>query len=89
MFHEEGESTDVTGTEVVVKASIIEANGSLTSPAKLKPELDERSSYFIMPVCRGCVPKIASTMWFETSRADLKSSVKGIFKFFSCAASRC
>ena len=37
MFHDEGASTDVTGTDVVVRASMITEKGSLTSPAKLNP----------------------------------------------------
>lgn len=40
MFHEEGASTDVTGTELVANASMIIENGSLTSPVKLKPALE-------------------------------------------------
>ena len=37
MFQDEGASTDVTGTDVVVRASMIKEKGSLTSPAKLNP----------------------------------------------------
>jgi len=37
MFHEDGASTEVTGTVVLSKASITGENGSRTSPEKLKP----------------------------------------------------
>lgn len=38
MFHEEGASTDVTGSLVSSSALITAGNGSRTSPEKLKPE---------------------------------------------------
>lgn len=37
IFQDEGASTDVTGTDVVVSVSMVEEKGSLTSPAKLNP----------------------------------------------------
>lgn len=37
MFHDEGASTEVTGTLVSSRAAITAGNGSLISPEKLKP----------------------------------------------------
>lgn len=37
IFHEDGASTDVTGTDVSCKACMTAPNGSLTSPEKLNP----------------------------------------------------
>lgn len=37
IFHEEGASTEVTGTVLISKASMTAENGSLTSPEKLNP----------------------------------------------------
>lgn len=37
MFHEEGASTDVTGTEDDSRAEMMVGNGSRISPEKLKP----------------------------------------------------
>ena len=37
MFHDEGASTDVTGTLVSAMASMTAGKGSRTSPEKLKP----------------------------------------------------
>ena len=87
MFHEDGASTDVTGIEAVVKASIIAENGSLTSPAKLKPnEISFHTIFTSFP--RGSIPKMASTTWLVLWRAEWKSFVKGMFRFFSWVASR-
>lgn len=41
MLHEEGASTAVTGTFVFSKAVMTAANGSLTSPEKLKPSVHQ------------------------------------------------
>lgn len=41
MSQDEGASTDVTGTSVSCRACIIALNGSLTSPEKLNPRMQE------------------------------------------------
>jgi hypothetical protein len=38
MFQDEGASTDVTGIEVVERASMTEGKGSRTSPENEKPD---------------------------------------------------
>lgn len=49
MFHEEGASTDVTGTEDDSRAEMIAGKGSRISPEKLKPARWIRSeSYKIL-----------------------------------------
>jgi hypothetical protein len=39
MFHEDGTSTEVTGTVAFSKAAMTEGNGSRIFPEKLKPAL--------------------------------------------------
>ena len=42
MLQEEGASTDVTGNNVFLIASMTEGNGSRTSPEKLNPEVNQQ-----------------------------------------------
>jgi hypothetical protein len=86
IFHDDGASTDVTGSLVSSRALITAGNGSRTSPVKEKPigkcyTLSWHSN-------QGDKPKIASTMWSDSLRAEGKSSVKGTLRFFSCVARR-
>lgn len=64
MFQEEGASTDVTGTEVVERASMTEGKGSRTSPENEKPKTDRCVNDFKKResgIGRNRIPNIAST----------------------------
>lgn len=45
MFHDDGASTEVTGSDVFVMASMTPENGSRTSPEKLKPMLESAQAF--------------------------------------------
>lgn len=85
MFHDEGASTDVTGSFVSSRALMTEGNGSRTSPVKEKPERWVRTESL---TGGGRVPKIASTRWSDSFREAWKSVVKGTFRFLSWVARR-
>ena len=61
IFHEDGASTEVTGTEVLSNASITAGNGSRTSPEKLKPVINKMSNDAEITYLLTGLPKIAST----------------------------
>jgi hypothetical protein len=61
IFHEDGASTEVTGTEVLSKASITGGNGSRISPEKLKPENGKMTDYVEGKSMLTGLPKMAST----------------------------
>lgn len=91
MFQDEGASTDVTGMEVVERASMTEGNGSRTSPENEKPGRVNDFEWRRGLEGEGIgdeLPNIASTTWSVSLRAAGKSSVNGILKFLSCVERR-
>jgi hypothetical protein len=85
IFQEDGASTDVTDRWVSSKALITAGKGSRTSPEKEKPFEVSRVN---QQTGRGG-PKIASTIWSVSLRAEGKSSVNGTERFLSCVVRRC
>lgn len=66
IFHDEGASTDVTGSLVSSRALITAGKGSRTSPVKEKPIGDQGLAW----MWTRDEPKIASTRWSDSSRAE-------------------
>ena len=85
MLHDDGASTDNTGTLLVSIAIIESLKGFRTSPEKLKPM---RREFQVRRRDLNVIPKMASTTWSVVFKEPPKSSVKGISKFFSCIARR-
>jgi len=88
IFHDDGASTERTGTFVSRRASMMEGNGSLTSPEKLKPWYMSQRWRVRHTRCGGDVPNIASTTWSVSLSAARKSSVNGISKSSNCLDNR-
>lgn len=86
ILHEEGASTAVTGTLLFSRAVMTAANGSLTSPEKLKPEKSQYISESDGQIIHK--PKIESTTWSVFFNAPSKSSVNGTPRFFNCSDKR-
>jgi hypothetical protein len=88
IFHEDGASTEVTGTDVFSKASMTGENGSRTSPEKLKPVLGRWLMKYRPKTRLTDLPNIASTTWSVPFKAEGKSSTNGISRFLSWVARR-
>ena len=84
MFHDEGASTDVTGTFDCANASMTGPNGALISPEKLKPlDISISKHYHYVNI-----PNIASTTWSASLNACWKSSTNGTSRLSNWADSR-